>query len=93
MDKYFRLSSLIDFLKIPEVTPFQEKIYHSPVRYHHFKITPTQTPPTSIKKKSCSKREQHFKKVLQKVYREDLDRFLRQKYSTLFREIEKILPV
>jgi len=90
MDKYFRLSSLMDFFKIPESTPLQEKIYHTPIKFHLFKPLPTSS---SDKKKNTSKREQGLKRTILKIFRQDVDHYLQRKYPSLFQELLKITPL
>jgi hypothetical protein len=101
MEKYYRLSSLLDYIFLPECPcTSNEKIYQSPFKftYPFFKERKKDAPPRQIKneektlgKAGKRKKELHLQKIMRKLVVGDLDHFLHRKYPSLFLEMGKII--
>jgi len=100
MEKYYRLSSLLDYITLPEChSPLREKIYQSPFKFSipHFKERGKMNRGRVIKsegslgKAGKRKKEMHLQKTVRKLILGDLDHYLHRKYAALFVEMMKII--
>lgn len=85
--QYFRLSTILHFLKLEENNPMNCKIYSTPLHYRIFKKRMDNIPD-----KLNNKRCKEFKKSLQKIKKKfNIDNFLQETYPAMYQIIENTL--
>jgi len=82
-EQYFRLSNLMNFIKLNEINPQGEKIYSSPKRNHLYKKELNVNP-----ERISDKRKRDFKKSINHLLRRhNIDGFIELHYPNIFKEV------
>lgn len=87
MDQYMRLSSIYEYLDIPQLNPIGETVYNAPLRFFIYKKKIVLSEEQMINRK-----RKKFKKYISQIKKNfSVDRFYRENYQNLFNAIDVII--
>ena len=86
IEQYYRLSSIFNFIDIPQVNPVHMKIYVTPLKKYCYK-----KPVSYSSEKSENRKRKEIEKAVTRVFKKiSIDPYFEQHYPVLFKEMNKL---
>lgn len=86
LDQYFRLSNIMNFIRLTEINPQTEKIYTSPRKCYFYKKELSVIP-----ERITMKRKRDFKKSINNlIRRHNIDGFIELQFPKIFNEVNNL---